>query len=191
MAQLVTVDQLVPALTSDIGSSSTVETAALATALSGIGIGGGGGSTISPPTGGLIQVPSSLVFVQGAPSTVLATSPALPRAGVISIAATCAISPQGGAVLNGTILVGGWYGYVEVAGKRYASAGAEPYAPNSGQSGFIPIVSMACAWIPVNAGDTIVFKGLLIWQGSATNNWVPSIPAGSPDSNNLTWHYVV
>lgn len=182
MTAIVTLDQTVPALTQDIGNSTSSENTALKNALVGIGLsaggGGGGGAGGMTPFNTAISIPQSLT------PTVLATIN-------ITTTGTIAISASIGTAINGT--PSGTMGAIGGTALTLMRAGTQIAA----SWGIMQVLTApmyatcACMYLPVTAGDVITAEVFVVHQGTDTNPYkITSSAAVGATANSVSWHYV-
>ncbi len=185
MAKIVTLDQTVPALTTDLGASSPAENLALKNAMTAAGI-----TTTTPAVvGASTNIPAGLVLngTSMAP-TVLATI-TMPATGYIAISATSGVAPISTTPITQPI-IGGYVVGIKVGSNLVAQAMfVGNQAPNGTHSGLPLGGTTGHSYLAVTAGDVVTVVGT-IFMTNAPGNYETVNPAGFPDADSVSYHYL-
>lgn len=185
MAKIVTLDQTVPALTTDLGVSTPGENLALKNALAAAGITSGSG----PVVGAVQNIPDSIVIPSTTFAEVVLSTLVMPAAGVIAITANAGAAPISSAPIAQPITGGFVVGIKRGTTLMVQGIFLGNQTPNGTNAGLPLGGSVTHSYVSVTAGDVITVVGTIVMV-NPPGDYHTVTPAGQPQSSSVSYHYL-
>ncbi len=185
MAKIVTLDQTVPALTTDLGASSPAENLALKNAMTAAGI-----TTTTPAVvGAVVTIPDGTVMQAAGFVSAVLISITMPATGFVAISVTAGAAPLSTVAITQAIVGGFVVGIKRGSTLLTQSMFIGNQVPNGTNNGLPLGGTVSHSYVSVTAGDVITVEGT-IFMVNPPGNYQTISPAGQPQSSSISYHYL-